>query len=141
MIKDFETLKEKAKALRNTRLANIHRANNGSCSMNMINCKNGKRISFSKMLSIKLDLQDSVDIVELEDEGMILISKNLPYDFKSTYSLRGDDRKIIYSSELVEVLTEIFNLDFGTKVSRSFTDITINTDDNTVIAAITLVKK
>ena len=90
MIKDFETLKEKAKALRNTRLANIHRANNGSCSMNMINCKNGKRISFSKMLSIKLDLQDSVDIVELELISGIADSKRKRCRFLDAHASKVD---------------------------------------------------
>lgn len=140
MIRDFETLKEKATALKNSRLANINRTSNGIYSVNIVNNKNGKRVSFSKPLSLKLGLQDSIDIVALEEEGVILIAKNLPYDVKSTYGLRGDDKKIIYSSELVQSLTEIFALDFSTKTSCSFTDITVNADDNMLMAAIKITK-
>ena len=94
MLNNYESLKEKANALKNNRLANIHRASNGIYSVNIVNNKNGKRISFSKMLSMKLGLQDTIDIVAFEDDGVILISKNLPHDDKSTFGLRGDDKKI-----------------------------------------------
>lgn len=140
MIKDFETLKEKANALKNSRLINHNVTGVGTYSFNIVNNKNGKRISFSKALSVKLGLEGTVDMIALEDEGVILISKNLPYDTKSTYELRGDDKKIIYNSELVQNLTEIFDLDFSTKTSCSFTDITVNADDNMLMAAIKITK-
>jgi len=129
MINNYEELKEKANALRSNRLANMHCTSNGICSVNIVNNKNGKRISFSKTLSMKLGLQNTIDIVAFEDDGVILLLKNLPHDDKSTFGLRGDDKKIIYSAELVEILTEIFNLDFSTKTSRSFTNISINSDN------------
>lgn len=140
MLNNYESLKEKANALKNNRLANMHRTSNGIYSVNMVNNKNGKRISFSKMLSMKLGLQDIIDIVAFEDDGVILISKNLPHDDKSTFGLRGDDKKIIYNAELVETLTEIFNLDFSTKTSRSFTDISINADDAEPMAEVRITK-
>ena len=140
MINNYESLKERANALKNNRLTNMNRTSNGIYSVNIVNNKNGKRISFSKMLSMKLGLQDTIDIVAFEDDGVILISKNLPHDDKSTFGLRGDDKKIIYNAELVETLTEIFNLDFSTKTSRSFTDISINADDTMTMAAIKIAK-
>ena len=139
MIKDFNALKEKAIALKNNRLANVNRTGVGTYSVNIVNNKNGKRVSFTKALVVKLGLTDSVDIVVLEEDNTILIGRNLPFEeAKTTYKLSGDDKKLIYNSTLIQELTEIFSLDFGGKTSKSFTEITFNIDDSGVMAAVVL---
>ena len=139
MIKDFNALKEKAIALKNNRLASTNHNGVGTYSVNIVNNKNGKRVSFTKALVAKLGLTDSVDIVVLEEDHTILIGRNLPFEeAKTTYKLSGDDKKLIYNSTLIQELTEIFSLDFGGKTSKSFTEITFNTDDSGVMAAVVL---
>ena len=139
MIKDFNAIKEKAIALKNSRLTNTDRNGVGTYSVNIVNNKNSKRVSFTKALVAKLGLTDSVDIVVLEEDDTILIGRNLPFEeAKTTYKLSGDDKKLIYNSTLVQEFTEIFSLDFGGKTSKSFTEITFNVDDNGVMAAVVL---
>lgn len=137
MIKNFEELKNKATLLKNSRLANRNNTERGTYSFGIVNNKNGKRISISKLLAKTLNLTDHVDIVALEEDNIILLGKSLPFDeVKVTCKLSGDDKKIIYNSQLVHNLSEIFSIDYKGQTSRAFSEISIHADNNTVMAAV-----
>lgn len=139
MLNNFEILKNKATALKNNRLASTNHNGVSTYSVNIVNNKNGKRVSFTKALVAKLGLTDSVDIVVLEEDHTVLLGRNLPFEeVKATYKLSGDEKKLIYNSTLVQELVDIFSLDFGGKTSKSFTEIKFDIDDSGVMAAVVL---
>ena len=139
MIKNFEELKHKATLLKNNRLANRNSFERGTYSVGIVNNKNGKRISISKLLAKRLGLTDCVDIVALEEDNIILLGKNLPFnDVKVTCKVSGDDKKIVYNSQLVQDLSEIFAIDYKGQTSRAFSEVSIHVDNNTVMAAVVI---
>ena len=59
-------------------------------SMGIVNSKNnGKRLTFSKALSSKLGLAETVQMLPIMDEGVLLVAKDLPVSSASSGSLRG----------------------------------------------------
>ncbi len=102
-------------------------------SLNIVNTEgNGKRIKLSKGLLNQLGNPTEVEFILNEDKsGMILIA--------SENGLNISKGGTIYSAELVQKLTESFNLDFNSHTSHSFNSITIKTDpdDNITYAEIT----
>lgn len=97
---------------------------NGTPSFGIVNSNgNGRRLSFSKALAAMLELEDTVQILPIVNEGCILLGKNLPTAKASTVSLCGDGKKIAYASQIVTMLTKLFKLDFSGRVSHSFRDI------------------
>ena len=111
---------------------------NGKFSFGVVNSKrNGKRLSFSKALVAKLELEDTVYITPVKEDGVIILAGTRLFDCYSC-DLRGDDKKISYSSGVVEALTEIFSLDFSKHVSMSFNNIEFDEHECTPVAIITL---
>ena len=94
-------------------------------SFGVVNSKNGKRLTFSKALSKKLGLTETVDILPIIEEGILLVSADLPFEAASTGTVNKDERKICYGAALVALVTESFKLDFTGKTSMSFSDISI----------------
>jgi hypothetical protein len=90
-----------------------------ACVLTIVNTANGKRVIFAASLLEEIGLPKAVDIM-FNAEGMAIISG-------SKFKLREADKKgIIYSSQLVEEITERFTLDFsGSKISISFPELRI----------------
>ena len=108
----------------------------GTYSMTVVNSKNnGKRCTFSKALSKKLGLRDSIAIAIAPDDGIIFLASKFPDD-DEIYSLSGEDKKICYNTAIVKNITEAFKLDYDKKTSRSFGDITFETNNGIIIAAV-----
>ena len=107
-------------------------------SFGIVNSKrNGKRLSFSKALVAKLELEDTVYITPVKEDGVIILAGTRLFDCYSC-DLRGDDKKISYSSGVVEALTEIFGLTFGKHVSMSFNSIEFDEHEGVPVAIVTL---
>jgi hypothetical protein len=108
----------------------------GTYSMTVVNSKNnGKRCTFSKALSKKLGLRDSIAIAIAPDDGLVFLASKFPDD-DEIYSLSGEDKKICYNTAIVKNITEAFKLDYDKKTSRSFGDITFETNNGIIIAAV-----
>lgn len=108
-------------------------------SMGVVNSKNnGKRLTFSKALSARLGLTETVHMIPVMDDGVLLVAKELPGNTVSCGSLSGEEKKICYSAQLVELLTKVFKLDFSEHVSRSFGDVQFETHGDLTIAVITM---
>lgn len=121
--------------------ASVNYATTGStkCSFSIVNSTNGKRLSFSKSLSSKLELSDKVHILLIPTEGKILLSNKALNSKSVTGSLSGKDKKISYSAQLVSLISKTFKLNFETKTSMSFSNITFDVVDGTTVAAVCLV--
>ncbi|MEK3719247.1 hypothetical protein [Paenibacillus sp. FSL H8-0034] len=99
---------------------------------------NGKRTTISPNLISKIGSPAKVQ-VSVNDKG-IAISSKLP-DNDSSFTLRKTSSKaVIYSKELVDELTALFDLDFSGRSSISFYDVTYLTLDDAEVAFVPLRK-
>lgn len=93
----------------------------GKGALTLVNSeKNGKRAMVSKEV---LELIGDTSEIEIgiTDEG-IAIAKKLPQNGTKFSLKRVGNKGAIYSSSLVNELTEAFDLDFSDRVSITFTD-------------------
>ena len=132
----LETIK-KAQAVTLPSLTTTGRGN-GKYSFGIVNSKrNGKRLSFSKALVAKLELEDTAYITPVKEDGVIILAGTRLFDCYSC-DLRGDGKKISYCAGVVETLTEIFSLDFSQHVSMSFNNIEFDEHEGVAVAVIAL---
>lgn len=111
---------------------------NSKFSFGIVNSKtNGKRLSFSKALAEKIDLDKCAYLTPICEDGKVLVAGTKVFDSYEC-SLRGDDKKLSYNSGVVETLTELFSLDFSKHVSISFSKIDFEEYEGVNIAIITL---
>ena len=97
-----------------------------------------KSVSFTKALSEKLDLTDSIEILFLK-KGSIVVGDHLGIEQAKKFSLCDDDgKKIIYNANLVQILTTLGNLDYSERTSYSFREIKYDDVDGKTVATIDL---
>lgn len=108
----------------------------GSFSFGIVNNINGKRLTLSKALAVALGLEDAVEILPYHDENFLFVGKKLPAAKVFQGKLRGADKKICYSAELVERVTTAFNLDFNGKTSMSFNSVELTEIEGTPVAVV-----
>lgn len=89
--------------------------------------KSGKHIRLSNDLALTLGITESVDILPIEEEGLIMVAKKLPFNAACTVALdcNRKDAKIAYNSAMVDLLTEEMDLDFEGTDHEDFYDIAI----------------
>lgn len=99
------------------------KAAGGPSKLTIVNtAKNGKRLMIADDVLEAVNADTEVQIA-INDEG-IAIGNGLPSDI-TAFTLRKSGKKgVIYSTELVEELTDLFDLDFSDKSSISFPEIT-----------------
>lgn len=81
----------------------------------------GKRITIGKPVMGHLGSPETIQI--LTDKDGIVISKALSEDATSFRLRKSGKKSCVYSSNLVDTLTEEFNLDFSNRTSISFQDV------------------
>ncbi|KAA9005909.1 hypothetical protein F4V43_07510 [Paenibacillus spiritus] len=93
--------------------------------------KNGKRIVLAPEIVETIGSPSEVEIF-LNDSGLVITEALFSGD--NTFQLRTSaNRYVIYAAELVQEVTEIFNLDFYNTTSLSFRTVQyINREDDTV---------
>lgn len=140
---DIKRIEAAAKAAQLPRLAtSTFRTSN--LSFDIVNSKrNGKRVKLSKDLAQAVDLTDSADMLPLEEEGLLMVAKKLPFEAACPVLLKGDNEaKIAYNSGVVALLTQMFGLNFADHTSMSFSNITIDKlEDGTPVALIPIYNK
>lgn len=99
--------------------------------------QNGKRLSFSQFLSHRLGLKDTIALMPHGKARKLVIGKTLPFPKAISASLRGEGKKICYKASLVEMLTNIFDLDFSEHVSLTFDRIEFDDLDGIPVAIVT----
>ena len=113
----------------------------GTYSFGIVNSKrNGKRITLSKSLSTALGLEDTIELIAIPEEGILMVSKAFPEGAAKQYTLKGDPDgpKTCYYTEVVKALVKDFELDFDGHTSRSFNKITIDKSVDVPVAIVTL---
>lgn len=91
----------------------------GVCTV--INSKhNGKRVILAKETMDYLKNPEKIEVGFTEDG--IVIAEKLPENGVEFSIKKTGNRMVIYSSELVKEITELFNLDFSNRVSITFTE-------------------
>ena len=138
--KEFkQSLRERALS---TNAPTITANTNGDYSFGIVNSEaNGKRVSISKNLSKKLELTETLAILPMIEDGVVLLAKELPFPATSHVSVRGKDKKIAYSASLVKLLTEVFTLEYSARTSMSFSDIDFDTVDDMPVAIVKICDK
>ncbi len=108
-------------------------------SFNIVNSeKNGRRIKFSRGLVSTLGLDNSAAILPVAQMDLVIVAKQLSFPAAITVQLKDDkEGRIAYASATVQLLTQLFSLPFGQRVSLSFTNIKITSlSDGTTVALI-----
>lgn len=125
-----------------TKVTSTTRVGNSVCSMGVVySTTNGKRVTFSKALSAKLELEDTIDVIPHSDAGVVHIGKNLKgLPGVSTCTLKGDDKKICYDAGLANILATEYGIDFKNHVSHSFQNIAFDVYNEAPMATVTLNK-
>ena len=105
----------------------------GKYSVSVVNNHNGKRITISAALARELGIKNEVSFMIDETTGELLISSNFPYKgaMKAKASGKDDQKKIVYSSQVVHSVTQSFGLDFSKRTSMSFGLVGFETDEKT----------
>lgn len=116
-------------------------ASNGRYSFSVVNSEsNGKRISISKALAEALDLEDSVSLLPIQEEGLLMLSKKPLSAKASSGRLKERGKKLCYNASLVRLITDAFRLDFSNHVSLSFSDISIEDHEGEPVAVVVMQK-
>ena len=100
----------------------------GIMSFGLVNSEgNGKRFTLTKSLINANRIDKKVALLPIPEEGVLLLAEKLPFEnaIEKTLKLKGEAR-LSYAAPVVALLTECFKLNFGTHVSMSFQDITID---------------
>jgi len=142
---DMKKIEAAAQAVQLPKNATSH-ASNSHLSFNIVNSpRNGKRLRFSRGLACAVGVTENADMLPLPDEGLLMVAEKLPFDAACTVSLKNDSRsnaKICYNTDMVLLLTNVFNLDFTDHVSMSFENISLDTlSDGTDVALIPIFNK
>ena len=138
VIKNFESLIAKAKSVKLPTSISVS-GGSSTYSFGIVNSSsNGKRMSFSKALVAKLNLNDTVFITPLVDDGKILVVGQKLFDATYECGLRGDSRKTSYRAGVVKEIVNAFHLDFGSHVSMTFTNIEFFEHEGVTVASIKL---
>ncbi|MGG7179256.1 hypothetical protein ACQPU1_16925 [Clostridium paraputrificum] len=97
----------------------------------IINSKNGKRITFSGDVMIKLNNPEVVSISFSDDS--LAVAERLPNN-DNQFKVRSIGKKgVIYSAGLVSEVTDKYRLDFSNRTSITFTEVNyVKSNGNTV---------
>ena len=108
----------------------------GPLSFGVVNNVNGKRLTLSKALSAALGLEDIMEILPSYENNFLFVGKKLPAAKVFGGKLSGAEKKICYSSELVERVTTAFNLDFSNRTSMSVSTIEFTEIEGAPVAVV-----
>jgi len=102
---------------------------NGYCSI-ISSDNNGKRVSWSKEVEEKLQLQDADMLHISQTDDNIIVSKDKLSEYSKGFRLRkAKDRLVTYCSSLVEMFTEFLAIDFSDRVCYTVTNASFETVD------------
>ena len=139
---DVSALLKKAPSINANAAVTTVNSSGNTYSVGIVNSfDNGKRVSISKGLSKKLALTDTVAVLPMAEDGVVLFAKALPFAAASTVKLSGKDKKIAYSAPLVQMLTLAFGLDFSVRTSMAFNEVEFEDLDGVTVAAVRIYNK
>lgn len=102
--------------------------------LSVVNSKNGMQLRFAKEFHNSLGSPENFQIGYSDTE--LAVGKDLGQHFTS-YPLKDNGlKKIIYSSELVKQITEIYDLDFSDRTCITFSEVTYHQVRGNTVALI-----
>ena len=111
----------------------------GKYSVSVVNSDgNGKRITLSKALRDKLQLSDSISMVPLKKERVLMMAKALPFESASNIQLNSSNGRISYNAGAVKLIVDTFGLDYSNRTSMSFSDIEFDTHEGMTVAIVNI---
>lgn len=93
----------------------------GKGVMSVVNAKTCKRISINKDILSYLNIDNTIQFAFSDNE--IAIGKELPNNENYFHIKISKNKGLIYCSELVSEITDIYGLDFSSRTSITFDDI------------------
>jgi len=97
--------------------------------------KNGKRFILSREVHEKLGEPESVQVGYKDNQ--IIISERIADNYTSYGLKRQGAKQIIYNKELVEQMTDLFELDFSARTCITFSEVSYENLNDAIIAIIT----
>ncbi|AWI03111.1 hypothetical protein B9W14_00845 [Clostridium drakei] len=97
--------------------------------------KNGKRFTISKKVMDKINSPKAVKISIGKNRIAILAEEE---DSEALRLGRIGAKGVIYSAELVKILTEKFDLDFSSRICITFDKVKYTVDGDQIVAEITM---
>ena len=109
------------KVIKPKSMSNVRSSKSPKGVCTVINSKqNGRRVILSKETMDCLKNPTKLEVGFTEDG--IVIAEKLPENGVEFSIKKNGNKMVIYSSALVEEITELFNLDFSNRVSITFTE-------------------
>lgn len=99
----------------------ISRASGEAGVMSIVKARTGNRQTLSKQLLEELNNPQSVQ--EAFTEDCIIIGERLPKNSSLFNIKRSGNKGIIYSTQLVKEIAELFDLDFSDRTSITFNEV------------------
>ena len=98
-----------------------------------------KRIRLSEDLAFALGLMKTAAIIPIQSKGLLMVAETLPYKDAIPVSLENNGgAKTIYNYGVVDLLIEVFGLDFTHNRNKYFKNITLKTLRGTPVALINI---
>ena len=122
-------------------VASAKKAGNDILSFGMVNTGgSGKKVSLSRGLCKRLNLDNIAFFSVLPERGIVVIGKDLPGNKTYQCNFSADSaRKTCYNASLVNAITFAFKIDFSEHVSKTFYKIDIQENDGTAVAIVKMV--
>ena len=135
--KDFSKIFEAAKV---AEVRQVSATGSSKFSISIVNSDgNGKRVTLSKALIDKLQLEGSVYMLPLAEENVLLLAKEMPFPSASKIALTSKDGRISYNADAVKLIVDTFGLDYSKCTSKSFNQIEFEDQDGITYAVVTMV--
>lgn len=134
--RNFNQLFEAAKV---AEVRQVSATGSSKYSVSVVNSDgNGKRVTLSKALIEKLELEGSVYMLPLAGEGVLLLAKEMSFPSASKIVLNSKDQRISYNADAVKLLADTFGLDYSKCTSKAFNQIEFEEQDGVTFAVVTM---
>ena len=134
--KDFNKLFQAAQV---AEVRQVSATGSSKYSVSVVNSDgNGKRVTLSKALIEKLELEGSVYMLPLANEGVLLLAKAMAFPSASEIVLNSKDQRISYNADAVKLLVDTFGLDYSKCTSKAFNQIEFESHEDITFAVVTM---
>lgn len=117
-----------------------HISTGGKFSVNIV-CARGNRksITLTKKLAEQLNLGSTVFVTIYAADGLIVLSSTAINEYSAECKFSNSTEYIIYNAQLVHFIADTFDLDYTSRTSMSFSEISFGAINN-VQSAVVMIK-
>lgn len=119
---------------------NTHISQGGKFSVNIV-CARGNRksITLTKKLAEQLNLGSTVFVTIYGDDGLIVLSSTAINEYSAECKFSNTKDYIVYNAQLVHFIADTFDLDYTSRTSMSFSEVSFGVINN-VQSAVVMIK-